>query len=497
MTDPRLEAIARRYKAAIASRYRAIRPADIDLIPHGPCFVSPKIDGELWLAELNGDQVHLFAKGGRQLCSGPIHAALGKLSAAAAGSLVLAGELHSLGAPGRRPRVGDVASALADTGNQSDLVLTLFDVVELKGELPPVGYRDRLELLQKLLPKPLKHLRVVETEEINEPSLLAPHIKHWVDSGDAEGLVVRSSVGEIYKLKPSISIDALVVGYTTRVGALNQVRSVLLGLQRSDGTIHLLGACGNFPSEGLRQELLSDLKPLECVSNFRHSSSDGNLYRFVHPEIVLEVSCTDLQEEDSSGDPVTRWVLEHSCNGWRAVVDMPSVSLIHPVVLRKRTDKTNDSLDVRVAQLSEYVAVKNISSKAVPRELPQSKLVRRQVWSKTSKSGLAVRKLLVWSSGKEDVWAGWPSWLVHFTDYSPDRKTPLERTIRTAKSETEALALADAMVSENIKKGWDQVRPLPDAAPTPTNEPSAETSKSNAKVKKATNPSTKKPKQAQ
>jgi len=496
MKNPRLETIAKRYKAAIASRYRAIKPSDINLIPHGPCFVSPKIDGELWLAELNGNQVHMFAKGGRHLDSGPINEALVTLSASVNDSIVIAGELHSQGSPGHRPRVGDVASALAEN-KQSELVLTLFDVVQHKGEQPPINYHERLQLLESLVPKPLKYLRVAETEELNEPSHLTPHIKRWLENGESEGLVVRSSVGEIYKIKPSISIDALVVGYTTRSGTEEQVRSLLLGLQRSDGTTQLLGACGNFPSEELRRELIGILKPLECASSFRHSSSDGNLYQFVEPEIVLEVSCTDLQDEDSDGDPIKRWVLKHSPKGWLPVVDLPSASMIHPVIIRRRTDKTNDSVDVRVTQLNEHISVVNIDAKAVARQLPKSQLLRRQVWSKTSKSGLAVRKLLVWSSGKQDIWPGWPAWLVHFTDYSPDRKTPLDRTIRTAQSEVEALAIADAMVSENIKKGWEEARPLPEAEPPPPKEPSAAASKSNTKPKKSRKPSNKKPKQDQ
>jgi hypothetical protein len=46
---------------------------------------------------------------------------------------------------------------------------------------------------------------------------------------------------------------------------------------------------------------------------------------------------------------------------------------------------------------------------------------------------------------------------VHFTDYSPDRKTPLERTMRTALTEGDAMAVAAELVTENIKKGWEPV----------------------------------------
>lgn len=458
MTDPRLENLARRYKAVVAGRYRAIKPSDLQVIPHAPCFVSRKLDGELWLAELHKGKARLFARGGRVLDEGPLLKALTALAKGRKQPLVIAGELHVPAAEGGRERVGDVAAALA-AGDHQRLAYAAFDVVELDGAPPPADYHPRLELLQTLLAKAsLPELAVVPTEELREPAELRPHIERWLERGNAEGLVVRSATGEIYKLKPSFSLDAVVVGFTTRVNETDQVRSVLLGLQRGDGSLQLLGACGNFPGESMRRELLTALEPLECPSGFRHSSSDGNLYRFVKPELVLELSCTDLQTEDSSGEPVRRWVLCHSAEtGWEPIVDAIAASMIHPVVVRRRTDKQADALDVRLSQLQEHLPELDPEAPLTPRQLPESTLVRRQVWSKAGKGGLAVRKLLVWQSSKEKAWPGWPAWVVHFTDYSPDRKTPLDRTIRTALSESEAQAIADGLIAENIKKGWEEV----------------------------------------
>jgi hypothetical protein len=128
---------------------------------------------------------------------------------------------------------------------------------------------------------------------------------------------------------------------------------------------------------------------------------------------------------------------------------------------------------------------------AQPRQLPRSEPVRRQVWTKAGKGSMAVLKLLVWKSCKEEAWPGWPAWLVHFTDYSPDRKTPLERTLRTARSEAEANAVADSLITENIKKGWEEVA-LPTASKkaAPTKQ---ETGKTASKKTTARKTSTKKP----
>lgn len=470
MTDARLEALAARYKATVASRYRALKLADLHQIPNAPCCASPKIDGELWLAELHQGHAQLFARGGRSITQGPLHAALAQLASSCQQPIMLAGELHTPGTPERRPRVGDVVAALAD-GDHSALRFSVFDVVALNGEPAAVAYAERLRLLRDLLGKQQSAVQLVETECLPDTSRLKELTQQWVASGAAEGLVVRSELtGEIYKLKPSLSLDAVVVGFTVRADTPQQVRSLLLGLCRSDGSIQLIGACGNVPGDSLRQQLLEQLEPLECGSAFRHSSSDGNLYRFVRPELVVEISCTDLQMEDADSAPVRRWALQYSEEGWSGLVDLPSVSLIHPVMARTRPDKTADGVDVRLAQLQELLPDLDFETPAQPRELPASELIRRQVWSKSGKGGMAVRKLLVWSSGKENSWPGWPAWLIHFTDYSPDRKTPLERTLRTARDQQEAMAVADALVEANIKKGWEEVTTPPSASPTKPRE---------------------------
>ena len=66
-----------------------------------------------------------------------------------------------------------------------------------------------------------------------------------------------------------------------------------------------------------------------------------------------------------------------------------------------------------------------------------------------------MRKLLVWQTNKAASDATFPAYVVHWTDYSAGRATPLDREVRVAPTEAEALRLADALVTENIKKGWE------------------------------------------
>ena len=66
-----------------------------------------------------------------------------------------------------------------------------------------------------------------------------------------------------------------------------------------------------------------------------------------------------------------------------------------------------------------------------------------------------MRKLLLWKTNKEG--AGYPAFVVHWTDYASGRKAPLAREVRLAPSKAEAEKIAEAMIVENVKKGWNKV----------------------------------------
>ncbi len=94
------------------------------------------------------------------------------------------------------------------------------------------------------------------------------------------------------------------------------------------------------------------------------------------------------------------------------------------------------------------------SAPPTAKTLPPAELLRREVYTKSSRGLLAVRKLLVWCTHKAEVDRDFPAYVVHWTDYSPGRKEPLQRTVRPAPTEAEALALAEGLVAKEIVKGW-------------------------------------------
>ena len=344
------ESIAKKYKHAVAAKYRPLKPEEISLITFGKIFVSKKIDGELWLAHINQNGATLFAKGGRFLKEGIIIESLKGCLPNNVKNLIVAGELFVQ--KDLRERVGDVAKAISEK-DFNNLSFAIFDLITIEGKLLPLNYEKRLEELQSIF-KQKNNLKVIETKEISDKNDLKDFYEKSVKIENAEGIIIRTGSEITYKVKPSISIDALVVGFTNKVNESKKVRSVLLGLKRNDNSIQLIGACGNL-SDSLKEDLYRKLEDIECESNFRHSSSDGNLYRFVKPEMVLEVKCTEIQSEDSNANSIRRMVLEFQNNIWDPLALTDCVSLIHPVILRERLDKNSDKTDVRISQIESFL----------------------------------------------------------------------------------------------------------------------------------------------
>ena len=89
-------------------------------------------------------------------------------------------------------------------------------------------------------------------------------------------------------------------------------------------------------------------------------------------------------------------------------------------------------------------------------KLPLSEVVTRRVWTKATKGKVAVRKLLVWKTHKSELDSSYPAYVVHWTDYSAGRGTPLEREVRPAPTLEVAEAIAAELVESNVKKGWEE-----------------------------------------
>ena len=453
LDDSEVLAIVSNYKRSIAGRYRALTRHQLDKIAGMPISASRKYDGELWfLVSKDGIQYLTNPKGKTITGVLPILAEANTLP----DGVIIAGELFAHTA-GKRERVGELRSVLAegDKTDTSKIRFAAFDVVGNGAAEIPKQYSDRYQLLRELISES-DNLFTVANEICETKSELANLFDRFVEEGASEGLVIRAANDLVYKLKPEIDLDAVVLAYTTRVAA-PEVRSLLLGLAEDEERFQIIGAVST-AQHPEREALYQTLSALDVESSVRRASSGGGLYRFVQPKIAVKISCTDLQADASDGTNVKQLLINYGNMSWSKIRMTDCPALLHPVLEGVREDKTVSPLETGLAQLTDYIsdAIDNNGDSAES-DLEPSRIIRRQVWTKETKGVLAVRKLVVWKTNKETTDPVFPGYVVHWTDFSSSRASPLNREVKPAPSEAIATEIADALVEKHIKKGWDLI----------------------------------------
>jgi hypothetical protein len=223
---------------------------------------------------------------------------------------------------------------------------------------------------------------------------------------------------------------------------------------KEDGTVIPIGATSNISESVSRVDLHKKLTSLVIPSQYRQSSGSGQLYQFCKPEVIIEIKSVDIQAEDSQARPIKQVALKLDDQiGWQVIGKSNAASLSNIFLVRIREDKPVDATSVRFAQISDYLPV----SAEISKIDVEHKIIKREVWVKKTADKTDVRKLLVWKTNKEDLDPSYPAFVVHWTDYSSTRKAPLSREVRPLNDEKTALALAEEMITENIKKGWEKV----------------------------------------
>jgi len=441
------------YKRNVTGAYRSLAPDRIEAdLPPGPCIVSEKIDGETWFLHANGEHCVLLSPFGKILADIPITDEAKQTLHGWRG--LLAGELYAAVDSGR-PRVFDLHAAMGSRGNTDRLSFAAFDVL-MDGDVDMQRrpFTERLDCLQQLAITRDGRLHLAPFQTAEHPVDVASCYTRLVTRGGAEGIVIHASDGHIYKVKPEITIDSAVVGYAAFDSGVSEL---LLGLLKPDGVFQLIGRVKTGWSRAKSADLLSRLTPLACTSTYRKANDHGLLYRWVNPQLVVEIKCNDIIAANSKDEPVRRMALRYDDeSGWSPLGPVPSVSMINAVFRRIRTDKQAVRPDVRFEQVSDIVAIAEPASNN-PAPLPASEILRREIHTKRTPRGLAVRKLVCWRTHKCEADPAYPAYVVFFTDYAPGRQQPLKTDLRVASTGERIHVLADDWLAANIKRGWEQV----------------------------------------
>jgi hypothetical protein len=443
------------YKRDVCKSYSSINPGQIqDRLSGTSFFVTRKYDGELAVLFWNGTECFAINTGGKVRMGIPcLEEAAKCLKAAGLKDAVIASELYA-DEEKKRSRVFDVLAALADKSLQESLCLAPFDIISIDGKpYRSLSYGDTHKKLGEIFSAG-RQCKPVRCETAESKAQVTDIFSRWVEEEGGEGLVVRSELPIIYKVKPRYSIDTAVVGFSEGTGETKgQVRSLLLALMSEDGSFQIIGRCGNGLGDDLKKDLFPKLLALKAESKYIETDSNNVAFHMIKPEVVIELNINDVLFETSSG-PIFNPRLELKNGEYRRTGSVPGVSVVFPIFERIREDKKANPLDVRLAQVNEIVYNPYTEGASTVKEMAKSELLRREVYRKTLGAKLMVQKFLVWKTNKES--SGYPAYVLAYTNFSSDRAEPLQSELRVSGSEAQILRLLQDFLDKNIKKGWEK-----------------------------------------
>lgn len=378
----------------------------------------------------------------------------------------------------KRPNIADVVrvSFSGDAAGIRALKLVMLDIIMLDGkDLRPnrENFSETWELLAKLfgtdVSKAFHRAHGTIVPEKNVAKVFAERI-----AAGEEGLVIRRLQRlEIAKIKPHVSIDAVVIGYVEgEFEGKYGVTSLLTALnypEKHEGKLLLQTFCrvGSGFTDQQREELLGILSAQKIAAPLAMTDSDGRAVHFVVPTHIVELHGEDLMTSSHREKENRTQLFTHEGSAAYEFLGLiPFPRLTFATFNCLRPDKTIATSGARIEQV-----IPNPSKPQLRTEAAHGpKIVRRDVYVKAE----AVRKLIVVKTGSD----GQIPYLVYWSDFSAKRKDPLKVTTQCAYTEERAGALAEKLIAENVTKGfvlWNGSAPAPvAAAPAVVDKPSAD-----------------------
>ncbi len=446
------------YKKNVCRNFISINPEQIESRIGGQEFyITRKFDGEMNVIFFNGTDTFTINTGGKIRLGIPCIEEAGRLlKEAGVKSAIIPSELYMCEKEGRT-RVFDVLSALSRENSIGDLCLAPFDIIELDGAPQRAkNYEDTHNILKGLF-KGSESVKPVLFMKVPSKAGIMDTYKKLVDEEGSEGIIVRSELPLVYKVKPKHNIDVVVVGYTEGTGdCKGQIRTLLLALMTDENSYQIVGKTGNGLTDEKKKELFNVLSGKCIDSEYIETDSNHVAFHMVRPETVIEISFNDILFENSTSF-INNPLLDIRDDRYRMQSVVRGISFIYPIFVRVRDDKKADEVGTRFSQVTDLYYIPDLKEGSRPQELPKSEVILREVYKKISGTKLMVQKFLVWKTNKETVDKSYPAYVMHYTNFSSDRKEPLQRDIRVSGDRDQILAITNTFIEENIKKGWSRV----------------------------------------
>jgi len=441
-----------KYKRQTASRYIPIDATEITskIMEADFYSVSTKLDGHLYLLSFDGKDLELINYGGNNITDLPLLSEALTLLKVNCKDVVLAGELY-LYEEGKRTRSFDLSAALAD--KSPDIRFAAFDIISLDGAAVSLDVKALDEKLKAILIDGSSVHSVDNSIVESRTDIIAYYEDRVVKLGN-EGLVIRCDNAPTYKIKPLITLDAVILGYSEGEGSrAGMLRQVLVGLNTGPNEYLLLTKVGNGYTDDERMSLLKELATKKVDSSYIEASGSNVAFTMVAPTQVIEFSCLDIFTENSKG-LIRKMEISFKEGSYTALGKQSMASVTSPVYVKMRTDKKADTEDTGLTQITKIVSLD--TDNEAKEILKISEVIAREVYVKASKGIKMVRKFMLWKTNKEDS-DEYPAYVYHYTDFSAGRAKMLKKEIKVSNSKKQIEEIFAAEVLDNVKKGWEKV----------------------------------------
>lgn len=456
--DKTSAAKAAAYKKDFLKKFIAISPQQIDKrLGDTMYWVTRKYDGEYANLFYENGQAVILNRSGRVRSGLPcIDEAIKVLQKYGIRQAVIPSELYVFDEK-KKTRVNDLVNSLADEKKIDTLRLACYDILEMDGkEYKPDNYGEVLKELDKIL-KGGKLIHPVDWTVAKNNSEVKKLFAQWVEKEASEGLVVRSEMPFVWKIKPRHNIDAVVIGFTEGTGdAKGQVRTMLLALMPEEGKYQVVTRVGGGMTEKQKRELFTYFSPRVMPSEFIETDSNHVAFRMVEPDKVIEFSVNDVRWESPDG-LIENPLLEIVEGEYRLSESVNGISFVAPIIERFRDDKTADAGDVRLSQVESISSFEpeELGKMPIPK-LRNSEMLFREVYRKNIGEKVMVLKFTGWKTNKEKM-GEWPAYVLHTTNFSSNRQQHLTRDVEITDDYDQLLELHNKAVESNVKKGWTKV----------------------------------------
>ena len=450
MVQDKIKQILRSYKSNQASKYIPVRGDEI-LTKVFDCekySISTKYDGHLCFIVKDKGEIYLLNFNGnpfqRQDLIDESNILLDKEG-------ILVGEIFNY-KENQRTRSFDLVKNLKN--NDSSIKIVVFDLINFDGTSYEKSLWDeKKELINKLLSKGKNIFSIEETEVISRKDIQT-EFEDRVINKNQEGLIVKGFNGPTFKIKPKLTFDFVVLGYSLGYSDnFNLLKELLFGIMIEKDEFLIVGKVGGGFTIEQRTSLLEGLKNLKVESNLIEPSGSKTPFTFIKPKKVIEVESVDIVN-NTSDQKIKKSVIKFEKNKYSKIDNKPSVSLISPVYKGFRDDKKVETDQVGLVQITRLIELKNEISETSNKS--NSKILKKEIYSKETKGVKMVKKYFLWetNSSSED----YPKFVFYKIDYSPSRGDKLQRDIKVSNNQSQIVKIFSDQIETDIKKGWELIR---------------------------------------